>query len=86
MNINKLNGHPTQPVRGNLGTNLAAPPVETSLMGGTGGCMLGGSEDDLCLPIRSRGAGFQPLDAGDWPLPPRPDSWAVTEGREETDY
>ena len=23
------------------------PPVEVSLMGGTGGCMLGGSEDDL---------------------------------------
>lgn len=58
----------------------SAPPVETSLMGGTGGCMLGGSEDDLCLPIRSMGAGFQPLDAGDWPLPPRPDSWTVRKG------
>lgn len=48
-------------------------------MGGTGGCMLGGSEDDLCRPIRSRGAAFQLLDAGAWTLLPRADSWTVRE-------
>lgn len=41
------------------------PPVEVSLMGGTGGCMLGGSEDDLCRPTRSKEPGFQLLDAED---------------------
>ncbi|KAG7271477.1 hypothetical protein CRUP_018511, partial [Coryphaenoides rupestris] len=32
-------------------------------MGGRGGCMLGGSDEDLCLPVRSRVPGFQPGDA-----------------------
>ena len=41
------------------------PPVEVSLMGGTGGCMLGGSEDDRCRPTRSKVPGFQLLDAED---------------------
>lgn len=45
--------------------------------------MLGGSEDDLCLPIRSREPGFQLLDAGDWPVPPRPDNWTVRKGETE---
>lgn len=55
------------------------PPVEISLIGGTGGCMLGGSEDDLCRPIASKEPGFQLPDAGDWPIPPRPDNWTERE-------
>lgn len=55
------------------------PPVETSLIGGIGGCMLGGSEDDLCRPTASREPGFQLPDAGDWPIPPRPDNWTERE-------
>lgn len=51
------------------------PAVEISLMGGAGGCMLGGSEDDLCRPTRSKEPGFQLPEAEDWPMPPRPDSW-----------
>lgn len=51
------------------------PAVEISLMGGTGGCMLGGSEDDLCRPTRSKEPGFQLPEAEDWPMPPRPESW-----------
>lgn len=57
----------------------AIPPVEISLKGGTGGCMLGGSEDDLCRPIASKEPGFQLPDAGDWPIPPRPDNWTERE-------
>ena len=34
--------------------------VEVTRMGGTGGCMFGGSEDDLCLPDRSLEPGFHP--------------------------
>lgn len=44
---------------------MFVPPVEVSLMGGTGGCMLGGSEDDLWRPTRSKEPGFQLLDAED---------------------
>lgn len=51
----------------------SVPPVEVSLMGGTGGCMLGGSEDDLCRPTRSKEPGFQLLEAEDWLIPPRLD-------------
>lgn len=58
----------------------AIPPVEVSLMGGGGGCMLGGSEDDLCRPVRSKGLGFQVLDAE----PPGPDNWTGDEmGKKE---
>lgn len=53
----------------------AIPPVEVSLMGGSGGCMLGGSEDDLCRPVRSKGLGFQLLDVE----PPGPDNWTGDE-------
>lgn len=62
-----------------MGLLGSIPPVEVSLMGGTGGCMLGGSEDDLCRPTRSKGPGFQLLDAEDWPIPPRPDNWPEKE-------
>lgn len=52
-----------------------------SLIGGTGGCMLGGSEDDLCRPTRSKEPDFQLLDAEDWAIPPRPGNWTEKEGR-----
>lgn len=42
--------------------------------------MLGGSEDDLCRPVRSKGLGFQVLDAE----PPGPDNWTGDEmGKKE---
>lgn len=40
-------------------------------MGGTGGCMFGGSEEDLCLPERSMEPGFhagEPWGTPPWPL------------------
>lgn len=46
--------------------------------------MLGGSEDDLCRPIASKEPGFQLPDAGDWPIPPRPDNW--TERKKQKSY
>lgn len=36
--------------------------VDVPRKGGAGGCMLGGSEEDRCLPVRSREPGFQPGD------------------------
>ena len=48
------------------------PVVEVILIGGTGGCMLGGSEEDLCRPPRSIEPGFHPEDPEDWTIPPRP--------------
>lgn len=41
--------------------------------------MLGGSEDDLCRPTRSKEPGFQLLDAEDWLIPPRLDIWTERE-------
>lgn len=60
------------------------PPAENNLMGGTGGCMLGGSEEDLCRPHRSKEVGFQLQDADDWPTPPSPDNWTETEETKTT--
>lgn len=49
--------------------------------------MLGGSEDDLCRPTRSKEPGFQLLDAEDWLSPPRLDIWTEGESqRRRGDY
>lgn len=49
--------------------------VDVTRNGGAGGCMLGGSEEDLCLPVRSRVPGFQPGEP--WAIPGRPDGWTA---------
>lgn len=49
--------------------------VDVTRNGGAGGCMLGGSEEDLCLPVRSRVPGFQPGEP--WAIPGRTDGWTV---------
>lgn len=43
---------------------------EVTRMGGTGGCILGGSEDDLCLPERSMEPGFHAGELWRTPLWP----------------
>lgn len=55
--------------------------VDVTRKGGAGGCMLGGSEEDLCLPVRSREPGFQPGDP--WAIPERPDGCTVGRKREK---
>lgn len=55
--------------------------VDVTRKGGAGGCMLGGSEEDLCLPVRSREPGFQPGDP--WAIPARPDGCTVGRRRED---